>query len=284
MRAWQITLKGHEELAFAPDQAAAAEMVLIRLAHAASMPPPSELIRKLESSGKDSAAPPAPAAPPAAGTPAPAEPTPAATEADAPSGTDAPSAAPAEPAVAREEAPTNESAPSRAGEQDPAPDTSPPPAAEIPETLTQVAMLFEDNGERLLAAQIRENVRPVVLKPGRFEFSVKGRVGGGFAGDVARLLTQWTGISWLVCFSEVEGGQTLAEADAEDMAAQIAAVSGHPMVAAALEAFPGASVAEIRPFEAAAEPPAEPDDTEAEAGPQLAGIPDGEPQKQVMEG
>ncbi len=46
-RLWQMLLKGHEEAARAGDPFAAAEMVLIRIAHTADLPSPDELIRVL---------------------------------------------------------------------------------------------------------------------------------------------------------------------------------------------------------------------------------------------
>jgi DNA polymerase-3 subunit gamma/tau len=46
-RAWQMLLKGLGEVNKSPSRLAAAEMVLIRMAHIADMPPPSDIIRKL---------------------------------------------------------------------------------------------------------------------------------------------------------------------------------------------------------------------------------------------
>jgi DNA polymerase III subunit gamma/tau len=46
-RAWQVLLKGVDEVEAAPDRRAAAEMVLIRLCHVADLPPPGELVRQL---------------------------------------------------------------------------------------------------------------------------------------------------------------------------------------------------------------------------------------------
>ena len=46
-RAWQMLLKGLEEAGKAPNPAAAAEMVLIRLAYTADLPAPDEIIRAL---------------------------------------------------------------------------------------------------------------------------------------------------------------------------------------------------------------------------------------------
>ncbi|MXP62932.1 DNA polymerase III subunit gamma/tau [Roseomonas sp. M0104] len=50
-RAWQVLLKGIGEVAEAPDRRAAAEMVLIRLAHLAEMPTPGELVKRLTEGG-----------------------------------------------------------------------------------------------------------------------------------------------------------------------------------------------------------------------------------------
>lgn len=72
-RAWQILLKGLSEARVASGAREAAEMVLIRLAYAAGLPTPAELVRSIESSGESSGgspgAPPAPTAPPAAPPP-----------------------------------------------------------------------------------------------------------------------------------------------------------------------------------------------------------------------
>ena len=47
VRSWQILLKGHAEVAVAPQPAAAAAMIVIRLAHAAPMPTPDQLVRQI---------------------------------------------------------------------------------------------------------------------------------------------------------------------------------------------------------------------------------------------
>ena len=45
-RAWQMLLKGIEDVRLAPSPLLATEMVLVRLAYAADLPPPSELLRR----------------------------------------------------------------------------------------------------------------------------------------------------------------------------------------------------------------------------------------------
>ena len=65
-RAWQMLLKGIQEVAQdGVDRRAAAEMVLIRLAHVADLPTPGDLVRRLTDGSAPTAAPPAP--PPSGG-------------------------------------------------------------------------------------------------------------------------------------------------------------------------------------------------------------------------
>src|SRR5690349_2255291 len=73
-RAWQMLLKGLDELTRAPNQAAAAEMVLIRLAYTADLPAPADLLNALggnpqRAGGKPSAPPPPAERRPAIGAP-----------------------------------------------------------------------------------------------------------------------------------------------------------------------------------------------------------------------
>lgn len=64
-RAWQVLLKGIGELDAAPDRRAAADMVLIRLAHVAALPTPGEILKRLQDAPAE--APPAPAPRPGGG-------------------------------------------------------------------------------------------------------------------------------------------------------------------------------------------------------------------------
>jgi DNA polymerase-3 subunit gamma/tau len=47
-RLWQLLLKGHDEVRGAPDPLVAAQMALLRVLHAAELPDPGELAKKLE--------------------------------------------------------------------------------------------------------------------------------------------------------------------------------------------------------------------------------------------
>jgi DNA polymerase-3 subunit gamma/tau len=63
-RAWQMLLRGLDDVRLAPSPLLAVEMVLVRLAYAAELPPPSELARQLAEPPDAEAERPAPALPP----------------------------------------------------------------------------------------------------------------------------------------------------------------------------------------------------------------------------
>ena len=64
-RNWQMLLKGLEDVRQAPSALLAAEMVLVRIAYVAELPPPAELARQL-TGGPDRQPAPLPAPSPAA--------------------------------------------------------------------------------------------------------------------------------------------------------------------------------------------------------------------------
>ncbi|MEM6584490.1 MAG: DNA polymerase III subunit gamma/tau [Pseudomonadota bacterium] len=68
-RLWQLLLKGHEEVRSAPDPLVALEMALLRVLHAADMPDPGKLVRRIEQIASQPAA--AVSAPASEGSPAP---------------------------------------------------------------------------------------------------------------------------------------------------------------------------------------------------------------------
>jgi DNA polymerase III subunit gamma/tau len=76
-RLWQLLLKGFDEVKTAPDPLVAAEMALLRCLHAADMPDPGQLVKRLEAAAASGAlaapAGGAPGAPAAAAAPAPVD-------------------------------------------------------------------------------------------------------------------------------------------------------------------------------------------------------------------
>ena len=280
-RAWQMLLKGHAEITTAPQPMAAAEMLLIRLAHLANMPTPADIIGKLGRG--ENAAPTVAAKPtstPAAESPAPEN----AAQVGAPSDTPPPPAgmsaaagnavmAQAEPRAEPQPEPRAEPSPDMLPE-DRTPhfdagqmaDPSAPPPADLTgntdislTSLHDVAALAESHDEALLAARIRTFVRPVRLQPNLLEIALADGAPDTLAGDIARNLSQWTGQRWMVSLAEGKGGQTIAEERSATRDAQKDDIADTPTVQAVMNVFPGAKIEDIRPIETDMPSDAEPD-------------------------
>ena len=266
-RAWQILLKGHGELNAAPNPATACEMLLIRLAHAAQMPSPDEILRALPdtaanttdgtSAGTPQETPPSPPANPPASAPSSSSATPPATmQASASdimsaSGT---MSATSSTSAAIEQQPEQQSWPAPDIAPETAPETAPvspePPATIQLNTLADIAALAEEKGEMLLAALIRNHVRLVALQPGLLEIALSGKPPEKFLGDLAQHLRHWTGARWLVSLSDEPAGKTLAEAKADAAAERLDAIAKTPLVAKITSVFPGATIEDITAIDA----------------------------------
>jgi DNA polymerase-3 subunit gamma/tau len=292
VRAWQITLKGHGELALAPDPKAAADMVLIRLAYAAQMPSPADLVQKLEKSGVADGVGTHTATSPSSASTASLVPHDEPQKSPERENSFAPPPQPEEqgqhvenvPPVPADEPPLTESLQENGMKDEwpvPPPDTKDAEDVDMtadqpegvssvpvppPENMAAMASLFEARGELLLAATIRTRLRCVRFEPGQFEFSTDADIDPAVPRQIASQLLEWTGLRWIVSISNEKGGATIDEQDQEKKAKDIAAVSEHPLIAATLTAFPGASVTEIRPAENLPEAPPEDDDEFEEKG------------------
>ena len=232
-RAWQMLLKGHAEIAGAPQPPAAAEMLVIRLAHLANMPTPGDIVRRL--AGEDAGKTPAAAAPTnAAAAPAPAEPAGNAPQMAMAAGGEA------MPASVPEAAPVPTPAP--ATEADPA---NPPQ----PSSLLEISELAEEHGDPMLAAHLRNHVRLVRMQPGLLDICLTDGAPDSLAGDMARRLSDWTGQRWMVSLSDGPGGQTIAEERRAAKQRQIDIIAEAPLVKSIAETFPGATIESVTPTE-----------------------------------
>ncbi len=280
-RAWQMLLKGLDEVGRAPSPIHAAEMVLVRPAHSADLPSPEEAIRKLVdgAAGASSAgtapgststetADPAPSAATevagntSASTARPGAPTISAAPAVRASG-----GAAAQPALAEtpspetaidpDPAPLPRTAPETTNEPTPMP-TPPPEPAPSPDTETPatsdhdladfdaVVRLAAARKEAILQSNLLTQVHLVAFEPGRIEFRPGSGAPDNLAGELGRFLLAETGERWMVSVSNETGQPTLADQKAQAVADEKAEVADHPLVKAVMETFPGAEIAAVR--------------------------------------
>ncbi|HEX5794378.1 MAG TPA: DNA polymerase III subunit gamma/tau [Geminicoccaceae bacterium] len=223
-RNWQMLLKGLEDVRQAPSPLLAAEMVLVRLACVAELPPPAELARALRS-GRDQVA----AAPPgAAPAPRPTAPGPVARALR--SASQVAPAPPLDDAEALAE-----------------PEAEVAPAA-LPRSFAEAVDLFRRGGEPMLHGWLYQAAHLVHFEPGRIELQLGPGTPAGLTGRIAAALGRWTGRPWLVSVGGdgAHAAPTLAEQDAAAKRARIDALACDPRVKRVLESFPGARIVEVR--------------------------------------
>ncbi len=224
-RMWQMLLKAIEEVGLAPNAMMAAEMAVIRLTHVSDLPDPETLIRRLQSQ-------PAPA--PGGGMPG-----------GAPAGGGAVhgmmQAAPMRGAPMGASMSAGGQALALAGQ------------AAVIATFEGVLDLIRERRDMKLLYEVEEGVRLVRYSPGRIEFEPAPAAAPDLAARLGQRLQGWTGARWGVSVVADGGAPTVAEARASVRRKAGAEAMQNPLVMAAIAAFPGAKIVEIRSADEIAE-------------------------------
>jgi DNA polymerase-3 subunit gamma/tau len=227
-RTWQMLLKGLEEVRRAPQPISAAEMVLIRMGYAANLPAPADLIKKL------SAAPSQVAPGGQTHAPAPTSAPPAQASAPIPSGTNARSATGQDGSASS--SPTM-AAPQLSGEVQ--------PNTHITSFAALIAKAKEAK-EINLKIQLEDYVHVVSFAQGRIDLRLSPKADKDLVKQLQTLLKEWTGSNWLISLSEERGAPTMRSVALEKKAEQLAEAKSDPLVAKALEIFPGSEIVTVR--------------------------------------
>jgi DNA polymerase-3 subunit gamma/tau len=226
-RCWQMLLKGVGEVQGSGRPVAAAEMVLVRIAYAADLPTPDDVIRSL-GDGEGTA----PAARPQGNG----------------GGISAGQSA-SQSFTPRFEAPRGSARSSAMASPRPAED----PVAELnqPEPTAPTLSLGSFEAVIALAAEKRDitmkmalerDVHLVRFEDGQLEIAVEPNAPRTLVHDLQRKLTAWTNKRWIVVVSKEQGAPTL-RAQAEARQAEVErGVQTDPLVQAVLERFPGATI------------------------------------------
>tara|TARA_R110002020_G_scaffold285595_1_gene501110 strand:- start:18203 stop:20044 length:1842 start_codon:yes stop_codon:yes gene_type:complete len=229
-RVWQMLLKGITETDTSSRPAAAAEMALIRIAHAASLPSPEDAVKAFQSMGGATAG--AAVQSPGGG----------------PSGGGATARA-----VGERRVPQGSSGgqPSMRLAHSAEPTIAAPAVAEPVQevaigSLEDMVALAEKYRDIAMKVQIRTNVRLVRLEPGRLEISLTPDASPSLPGELVKKLTDWTGAKWSVALSREEGAPTLSERETAKRDALVSDARQDPDVAAILAKFPGARITDVR--------------------------------------
>jgi DNA polymerase-3 subunit gamma/tau len=230
-RAWQILLKGVQDVKDSPRPLGSAEMALIRLGYASDLPSPEDALRKLSETG-DSAPRTAPQIPQ-----------------NAPRGPSGGSALRAIPQASA--APVAQVAIA----QTPA---APAVAAVRLARFEDVVALARATRDIQTQAALENDVRPVRFEAGRIEFSLVEGASPQIAQTLARRLQEWTGERWMVTLVAGSKALTLREIAEAKEAERLSGVAANPLVRKVMARFPGAQIVEVRIPEGAAPPPEAP--------------------------
>jgi DNA polymerase-3 subunit gamma/tau len=235
-RMWQMLLKGITEVQGATRPAAAAEMVLVRIAYVADLPTPDEAIRMLDQNGGTPPMIPTNGGGRAAPSPAPSASLPSA---------QMPSAMPTMSAgVSR--GPTMQ----RGGaEPSPRPqvgmaDAQPEPVLKI-STFPELVALAGEKRDLMVRGALESDVRLIRIEDGRLELAMERTASRTLINDLSRKLEQWTGRRWAVIVSNEQGQATLREQQLEQKNERQRAAEADPRVKEVLARFPRAKV-EVR--------------------------------------
>jgi DNA polymerase-3 subunit gamma/tau len=215
-RAWQMLLKGIEETRQSSQPLAAADMVLVRIAHAADLPTPDEALRALRDG--------APARD-GGGAPPPTR----------PSGGEGPRlAASGGGGMARTGA---------------APRPVAAPAAEPTlriDTFADLVALAGEKRDLKVKHALEHAVRVVRFEDGHLELGFTDHAGPGLAGELSRRLEEWTGRRWMVVVAREAAAPTIAEERQQARTRLVDDARSHPLVAAVIARFPGAEIVDVR--------------------------------------
>jgi len=241
-RAWQILLKGVQEVQAASKPLAAADMVLVRLAYAADLPDPGDLIAQIRN-GQNPLAGGAPSgggggAAPSGGGQAMAVGMHHSSGGTGPGG-------PAMQASARPQLSAIQGGmPAQQPAQQVAPQPEPAPAYNL-KNLHDCAALASEKRDIPMKVAIQRQMRLVKFEPGKIEIQPTDDAPADIAGEFGRKLTEWTGQRWFVVVSRNQGRPTIHEENEANQQQLLSDAKSHPTVASLLAAFPGAKVVDV---------------------------------------
>jgi DNA polymerase-3 subunit gamma/tau len=225
-RMWQMLLKGITEVQGATRPAAAAEMVLVRIAYVADLPTPDEAIRMLEQNG--------------GGSPV-------------VSGGSAARSAPSAPIASAAPVRMPTSSPSSFGGGAARPQMAAPapdPQAAAPQlrvtSFNQLVALAGQKRDIMTKSALEGDMRLVRFEEGRLEVALEPNASKTMISELAKKFELWTGRRWTVIVSNEQGQPTLRSVNQAAKQQHARTAEADPRVQEVLSRFPGAKVVEVR--------------------------------------
>ncbi|WP_290547334.1 DNA polymerase III subunit gamma/tau [Aestuariivirga sp.] len=207
-RAWSMLLKGIREADIHSDPLMAAEMVLIRLCHAADLPGGEELakiVKQAQSSERVA------------------------------------------PMSARELLRNNSDTPVESrGALAVKPQVAAPAETRAFSSLKDLVALATEKRDIKLKTDLESMIRPIRVAPGQFELALEPGAYPGLANEIGRKLEAFTGMRWIVMVAKDGGEKPVARQRQEAKDNLFMTAREHPDVQAVLKRFPGAEIVDVK--------------------------------------
>ena len=206
-RAWQILLKGIEEIRAAPNPDEAGSMILIRLAYSCNLPDPASLVKKIQASLEENKT----------------------TFNDS--------------LEEKDDGKKNTSEIINDLQEINSIDNK----ATIVEvnTFEDLVEIFKIKGELLLHAQLLSCVHLISFEKGKLEISISGNTNNNIAKDISKFLKNWTGEDWVISIVDDQGTETLDHKNERKAQEEIENTKNTPEMQKVLKAFPNAELKSV---------------------------------------
>ena len=206
-RAWQILLKGIEEIRAAPNPDEAGSMILIRLAYSCNLPDPASLVKKIQASLEENKT----------------------TFNDS--------------LEEKDDGKKNTSEIINDLQEINYIDNK-TTLAEV-NTFEDLVEIFKIKGELLLHAQLLSCVHLISFEKGKLEISISGNTNNNIAKDISKFLKNWTGEDWVISIVDDQGTETLDHKNERKAQEEIENTKNTPEMQKVLKAFPNAELKSV---------------------------------------
>jgi DNA polymerase-3 subunit gamma/tau len=117
---------------------------------------------------------------------------------------------------------------------------------QVAENFEQAVELFNKNRELLLYTQLKNDVWLVAFEVGKIDLKISTDLSRDFITKVTDCLNRWTKMQWKIILSNFSSNPSLHEQESTRKEKDIKKLSAHPLVASALQQFPGATVVGVK--------------------------------------
>ena len=246
-RAWQMLLKGIAEVQSSSRPLAAADMVLVRITHAADLPTPDEALKALAEGGNSGGTVSSGGGASLNNSSNGGGTTAVASGAMNTGGSGATMKKTANgPALVIDNEPAQQIQPQI--QEAPQPTAAPELKAvyDTVETFQDLLNLAEKKRDIRFKLMLRNNFSQIEFAPGRIEFCPVGNPPRDIVQILQARLREWTGEAWDVVTSEAIGEATIKEVEVATREKHFSDAAADPTVAAVLKAFPKSKIVDVR--------------------------------------